>query len=119
VHLRRQVLQEKGQGLVHRWGVDNVVIVEDEDEITRQLVVISLSSAVRIASMGGRGSSSPYNAPAPTFGASVRKAATRWARKRAGSLSAASSDSQVTGRAQAATQALTSVVLPKPAGGPR
>src|SRR5256714_2954781 len=49
-------------------------------------------------------------------GAIVRKAATRYVRKSAGSFSPLSSDSQATCRSQPATHALTSVVLPKPAG---
>ena len=34
VHLRRQVLEQKGEGLVHRFGVDQVVVVQDEDEVS-------------------------------------------------------------------------------------
>jgi hypothetical protein len=45
----------------------------------------------------------------------LRTAATRWIRKRAGSLSASSGDRQATCRLQPATHTLTSVVLPKPA----
>ena len=33
VHLRRQVLDEEGQGLVNRFGIDQVVVVKDENEI--------------------------------------------------------------------------------------
>ena len=36
VHLRRQVLEQKGEGLVNRFGIDHVVVVQDEDEIVRE-----------------------------------------------------------------------------------
>src|SRR6266516_2452706 len=49
-------------------------------------------------------------------GAIVCKAATRYARNRAGSFSPSSSDSQAVGRSIKATHSLTSVVFPKPAG---
>ena len=35
VHLWRQVLEQKGQGLVNRFGINHVVVVKDEDEIVR------------------------------------------------------------------------------------
>ena len=35
VHLRRQVLEQKGEGIVDRSGIDHVVVVKDEDEIVR------------------------------------------------------------------------------------
>ena len=35
VHLWRQVLEQKGEGLVNRFGINNVVVVKDEDEIVR------------------------------------------------------------------------------------
>ena len=35
VHLRRQVLEQKGEGFVNRFGIDHVVVVQDEDEIVR------------------------------------------------------------------------------------
>src|SRR4030042_1358736 len=80
------------------------------------MVAISLSRAVRIDSIdGGRGDWSTSNTPFPIFAAIVCKAATRYVRKRVGSLSPSSSDSQATGRSQPATHSLTSVVLPKPA----
>src|SRR5207253_5801985 len=50
------------------------------------------------------------------LGAIVCKAAMRYIRKRVGSLSPSSSDSQATCRSQPATHSLRSVVLPKPAG---
>ena len=34
VHLRRQVFEQKGQGLVDRLGINDVVVVEDEDELS-------------------------------------------------------------------------------------
>ena len=36
VHLRRQVLEQKGDGMVNRFGIDFVVIVQDEHEIVRE-----------------------------------------------------------------------------------
>ena len=36
VHLRRQVLQQKGQGLVDRWSVDGVVVVQHQQETVWQ-----------------------------------------------------------------------------------
>ena len=35
VHARRQVLEQEGEGVVDPSGIDNVVVVEDEDEIVR------------------------------------------------------------------------------------
>src|SRR5829696_2069990 len=35
VHPWRQVLQQKGEGIVNHSGVNNVIVVEDEDEIVR------------------------------------------------------------------------------------
>ena len=35
VHLRRQVLEQKGEGSVNRFGINHVVVVKDEDEIVR------------------------------------------------------------------------------------
>src|SRR5947209_9097394 len=49
-------------------------------------------------------------------GAIVCKAATRYVRKRVGSFSPSSSDSQAVGRSIPSTHSLTSVVFPKPAG---
>ncbi len=46
----------------------------------------------------------------------VCKAATRYVRKRMGSLSPASSESQAAGRSHQASHSLISVVFPKPAG---
>ena len=36
VHPRRQVLEQEGEGIVDRFGIDRVVVVEDEDEIVRE-----------------------------------------------------------------------------------
>ena len=35
VHPRRQVLEQKGEGLVVRPGIEHVVVVQDEDEVVR------------------------------------------------------------------------------------
>ena len=35
MHLRRQVFQQKGEGIVDRFGLNHVVVVEDEEEIVR------------------------------------------------------------------------------------
>ena len=35
MHLCWQVLEQKGEGMVNRFGVNNVVVVKDEDEIVR------------------------------------------------------------------------------------
>jgi hypothetical protein len=37
MHLWRQVLEQKGEGLVNRLGINYVVVVKDEDEILRSL----------------------------------------------------------------------------------
>ena len=35
VHLGRQMLEQKGEGFVNRFGINDVVVVKDEDEIVR------------------------------------------------------------------------------------
>ena len=35
VHLGRQMLEQKGEGFVNRFGINNVVVVKDEDEMVR------------------------------------------------------------------------------------
>ena len=35
MHLWRQVLEQKGEGIVNRLGINHVVVVEDEDEMVR------------------------------------------------------------------------------------
>ena len=35
VHLRRQVLEQKGKGIVNWFGINSVIVVQDEDEIVR------------------------------------------------------------------------------------
>lgn len=82
-----------------------------------EAVVTSLIRPVRIDSVGGGwGARSSPNTPLPIFGSIVCNAATTYARKRVGSLSPSSSDSQATGRSETAAHSLTSVVFPKPAG---
>ena len=36
MHLRRQVLDEIGEGKVNRFGINHVVVVKDEDEMVRE-----------------------------------------------------------------------------------
>src|SRR3990172_4886909 len=36
VHLWRQMLEQKGEGLVNRFGINKMVVVKDEDEIIRE-----------------------------------------------------------------------------------
>ena len=33
MHLRRQVLDQKGKGVVNRSGIDNVIVIQNEDKI--------------------------------------------------------------------------------------
>ena len=33
VHLGRQMLEQKGEGFVNRFGIKHVIVVKDEDEI--------------------------------------------------------------------------------------
>jgi len=35
VHLGWQVLEQKGEGMVNRFGINHVVVVKNEDEIVR------------------------------------------------------------------------------------
>ena len=35
MHLWRQVLEQKGEGIVNRFGINHVVVVKDEDEVIR------------------------------------------------------------------------------------
>ena len=35
VHLWRQVLEQKGEGIVNRFGINHMVVVQDKDEIVR------------------------------------------------------------------------------------
>src|SRR4030042_5301844 len=82
-----------------------------------EMVVISLIMAVRIDSVdGSRWDWRTPNTPSPIFVAIVCNAAIKYVRKRVGSLSPSSSDSQATGRLLPASHSLISVVLPKPAG---
>ena len=34
--LRWQMLEQKGEGLVNRFGINHVVVVKDEDELVRE-----------------------------------------------------------------------------------
>ena len=117
VHLRRQVLEQKGEGIVNRFGIDHVVVVKDEDEIVRDGGdFVEQGRQNRFGGRRLRGLERSQRTPSPIFAAIVCKAATRYVRKRVGSLSPSSSDSQAAGRPHPATHSLTSVVLPKPAG---
>jgi hypothetical protein len=35
VHPRRQVLDQEGEGIVDRSGIDNMIVIKDEDESVR------------------------------------------------------------------------------------
>jgi hypothetical protein len=35
LHVWRQMLEQKGEGFVNRFGIKNVVVVKDEDEMVR------------------------------------------------------------------------------------
>ena len=35
VHLWRQMLEQKGEGLVNRFGINHVIVIQDEDEMVR------------------------------------------------------------------------------------
>ena len=35
VHLRRQVLEQKGKGFVNRFGINHMVVIQDQDEAVR------------------------------------------------------------------------------------
>ena len=35
VHLRRQVLEQKGEGIVNRFGINHMVVVKNQDKIVR------------------------------------------------------------------------------------
>src|SRR5690242_15862244 len=65
---------------------------------------------------GGCGDWSDPIDPTPIVGTIVCKAATRYVRKRVGSLSSMSSESQAASRPHPAIHALDRVVFPKPAG---
>ena len=58
VHLWRQVLKQKGQGIVNRFGIKHVVVVKDEDEIVRDggdFIEQELSESIRLAVAEGIG----------------------------------------------------------------
>src|ERR1700737_174052 len=79
----------------------------------------ALSRVAGPASLGGRGGCRSESAPAPTPGAAVVSAATRYVQNNAGSLSRWSSESHATDRPSAgaaASHCASSVVLPNPAG---
>ena len=86
------------------------------------MVIISLSRAVRIDSVGaGCGDCSIARAPSPILGTIAFRAAIRYVRNRPVSLSLSSRESQaVPAQAgicwQPASHSLANVVLPKPAG---
>ena len=35
VHLGRRVLDQKSEGIVNRFGINHVIVIEDKDEIVR------------------------------------------------------------------------------------
>ena len=63
VHLWRQVLDQEGEGIVDRFGIDNVVVVEDEDEIVRDGGdFVEQGRQDRFGRRGPRGSEDPQHA---------------------------------------------------------
>jgi hypothetical protein len=79
------VVEQKGEGLVNRRGINQVVVVQDEDKAAG-MAAISLSRVVSSASVGGGcGDCSAASTPAPSVAAlpaalpraSVCNAATR------------------------------------------
>jgi hypothetical protein len=77
VHPRRQVLEQEGEGIVDRSGIDNVVVVEDEDEIVRDGVDLVEQGRQGRFDRRRLGGSERANTPSPILAATVRKAATR------------------------------------------
>ena len=105
VHLRRQVLDQKGEGVVNRLGVDQVVVVKDEDEAFREGGdLVDQGGQKRFGRRWLRGLERSQHIganarckPSTWLRASVCKSRDEVGQKAVGSLSPSSSDSQATG----------------------
>ena len=51
--LRRQMIDQKGERLIDRLGIDHVIIIQHQHDIDPGCAAISFSSAVSSASVGG------------------------------------------------------------------
>lgn len=118
-HGRRQVLQQVRHRLVDRGGLGEVIVVEDEDEIPRQI----LEGVEEVAEQCGRCAPDHVrkdSTSAPATPVARAMAAWTYLQKVTGSASPASSDTHASAGADRASVALshwfTSVVLPNPAG---
>ncbi len=117
VHLWRQVLKQKGEGIVNRFGIKHVVVVKDEDEIVRDGGdFIEQGCQNRFDGRRLRGlEHSQY-----PFSNIRRQSSAKPRRGKSESVWGRYPLRPVTARqpvvSQPATHSLTSVVLPKPAG---
>ena len=117
VHLRRQVLEQKGEGMVNRFGINHVVVVQDEDEIVRDGG--DFIEQGRQNRFGWRWLRRLEQHPTPLLQYSAQSSAKqRRGRSESvwGRYPLRPATARPTGRSQPATHSLTSVVLPKPAG---
>ena len=89
------VLEQKGEGLIDWLGINHMVIIQHQDEAVRNGGdFIEQGCQNRFDGGWLRGLEHSQRPRSNIFGAIVCKAATRYVRKRAGSLSPSSSDSQ-------------------------
>ena len=118
MHVWWQVFNQKGESIVNRFGINQVVVVKDEDEIIRDGGDFELEqggqNGFRSAAVGGIGAQPAALRQFPPGSSATLLLGKKM--NRAGSLSPLSSDSHATGIPQLAIHSLTSVVLPKPAG---
>lgn len=85
VQLGRQVVKQKGKGLVDQWGIDGMVIVQDEGNGVREGGDLIEQGRQQRFGCRWAGGDSVTNTPSPNFAtfpsalvkASVCKAATR------------------------------------------
>lgn len=96
MHLGWQMLKQKGESLVNRFGLNHVVVVKDEGKIVQDVGDFIEQGRQNRLVGGCCWGRSTANTPAPIFAAIVCKAATRYVRKRMGSLSPSSRESQAT-----------------------
>ena len=97
LHLRRQMIEQKGERFIDRFAIERVIIVEDEDELIGdggQFVEQRRQQRHRSAAPAKH--CNMLNTFSPHFGAIVCTAATKYSRKRARSLSPSSSDNHAT-----------------------